>query len=92
MTKLEMQAKLEREDLNGVGVKVTCTDNTEIYYFYEDFENDKGVDRASKHFANLINKGKVRKAEYFYKSDCFKTIPCCGCPKMDNCTMRKANI
>ena len=23
MTKLEMQAKLEREDLNGVGVKVT---------------------------------------------------------------------
>ena len=62
-----MQAKLEREDLNGVGVKVTCTDNTEIYYFYEDFGSDKGIDRASRHFQNLIDAGKVRKAEYFYK-------------------------
>ena len=36
------------------------------YYFYEDFEDDKGVDRAAKHFSDLINKGKVRKAEYIY--------------------------
>ena len=92
MSKQEMIAKLERKDLHGVGVKVLYSDGCEIFYFYEDFENNKGVDRASKHFANLINKGKVRKAEYFYKSDCFKTIPCCGCSKMDNCTMRKANI
>ena len=32
----------------------------------EDFENDKGIDRATKHFSNLINKGKIRKAEYIY--------------------------
>ena len=31
-----------------------------------DFEDDKGVDRAARHFSDLINKGKVRKAEYIY--------------------------
>ncbi|MBQ6887221.1 MAG: hypothetical protein IJN54_06885 [Lachnospiraceae bacterium] len=89
MSKIEMIAKLQRKDLQGVGVKALYSDGCEIFYFYEDFENDKGIDRASKHFENLINKGKVRKAEYFYKDDCLKTIPCCGCSKMDSCTMRK---
>ena len=66
MTRQEMQNKLDRKDITGVGVKVTWGDNNVIYYFYEDFEDSKGVDRASKHFANMINKGKVRKAEYIY--------------------------
>ena len=66
MTRQEMQNKLDRKDITGVGVKVTWGDNNIIYYFYEDFEDSKGVDRASKHFANMINKGKVRKAEYIY--------------------------
>ena len=69
MTKQEMQ-KLDRKDISGVGVKVTFNfssgETGVIYYFYEDFENDKGVDRAAKHFSDLINKGKVRKAEYIY--------------------------
>lgn len=66
MTRQEMQNKLDRKDITGVGVKVTWGDNNIIYYFYEDFEGSKGIDRASKHFANMINKGKVRKAEYIY--------------------------
>lgn len=70
MTKQEMQNKLDRKDISGVGVKVTFNfssgETGVIYYFYEDFENDKGVDRAAKHFSDLINKGKVRKAEYIY--------------------------
>ena len=66
MTRQEMQNKLDRKDITGVGVKVTWGDNNVIYYFYEDFEDSKGVERASKHFANMINKGKVRKAEYIY--------------------------
>lgn len=70
MTKQEMQNKLNRKDISGVGVKVTFNfssgETGVIYYFYEDFENDKGVDRAAKHFSDLINKGKVRKAEYIY--------------------------
>lgn len=72
MSKIEMIAKLQRKDLYGVGVKALYSDGCEIFYFYEDFENDKGIDRASKHFENLINKGKVRKVEYFYKDDCLK--------------------
>ena len=66
MTRQEMQNKLDRKDITGVGVKVTWGDNNVIYYFYEDFEDSKGVDRAAKHFSNMINKGKVRKAEYIY--------------------------
>ena len=71
MTRQEMQNKLDRKDISGVGVKVTFDfssgETGTIYYFYEDFENDKGVDRAARQFSNLINKGKVRKAEYIYK-------------------------
>lgn len=67
MTQQEMKAKLNREDIAGVGVKVTYGDNSTIYYFYEDFGDDKGIDRASRHFASMISKGKVRKAEYIYK-------------------------
>ena len=66
MTRQEMQNKLDRKDITGVGVKVTWGDNNVIYYFYEDFKDSKGIDRAAKHFANMINKGKVKKAEYIY--------------------------
>ena len=66
MTREEMQAKLNRKDIAGVGVKVTLRNNDTRYYFYEDFEDSKGVDRASKHFANEIKNGRVRRAEYIY--------------------------
>ena len=66
MTKQEMQNKLDRKDISGVGVNFSSGETGVIYYFYEDFENDKGVDRAAKNFSDLINKGKVRKAEYIY--------------------------
>jgi hypothetical protein len=84
-----MIAKLNRKDISGVGVKVLWRDGCEIYYFYEDFAGDKGVDRAARHFENLINKGKVRKVEYFYKDDCQKTIPCCGCRDWEMCEKTK---
>ena len=70
MTRQEMQNKLDRKDISGFGVKVTFDfssgETGTTYYFYEDFEDDKGVDRAARHFSDLINKGKVRKAEYIY--------------------------
>lgn len=47
MTKQEMEAKLNRKDITGVGVKVTLWNNDTRYYFYEDFEDSKGVDRAA---------------------------------------------
>lgn len=66
MTRQEMEAKLNRKDITGVGVKVTLWNNDTKYYFYEDFEDSKGVDRAARHFANAINNGKARRAEYIY--------------------------
>ena len=66
MKRYEMQAKLNRKDITGVGVKVTLANGETRYYFYEDFEDSRGVDRAAKHFSNMINKGKVRKAEDIY--------------------------
>lgn len=66
MTRQEMQAKLNRKDIAGVGVKVTLWDGDTRYYFYEDFEDSKGVDRAAKHFSNEINHDRVRRVEYIY--------------------------
>lgn len=67
MTKESMIAKLNRKDITGVGVKVTTSENHEIYYFYEDFGEDKGVCRAARQFQSAIDRGTVRKAEYIYK-------------------------
>ena len=44
MTRQEMQNKLDRKDISGVGVKVTFDfssgETGTTYYFYEDFEDD----------------------------------------------------
>ena len=67
MTKESMIAKLNRKDITGVGVKVTTSEGYEIYYFYEDFGEDKGIDRAARQLQNAIDRGTVKKAEYIYK-------------------------
>lgn len=67
MTKESMIAKLNRKDITGVGVKVTTSEGFEIYYFYEDFGDDKGISRAARQFQNAIDRGTFRKAEYIYK-------------------------
>lgn len=67
MTKQEMQAKLNRKDIAGVGVKVTLWNGETRYYFYEDFDDSKGIDRAAKHFESKINNDRVRRAEYIYR-------------------------
>ena len=67
MTKESMIAKLNRKDITGVGVKVTTSAGNEIYYFYEDFGENKGIDRAAQQFQSAIDRGAVRKAEYIYK-------------------------
>ena len=66
MTHEEMKAKLNRKGIDGVGVKVTLCSGDTRYYFYEDFDESKGVDRAAKHFSNEINNDRVKRAEYIY--------------------------
>lgn len=69
MTRQEMQNKLDRKDISGVGVKVTFDfssgETGTTYYFYEDFEDDKGVDRAARHFQILSIKGRSEKQNIF---------------------------
>lgn len=68
MTKEAMINNLNRKDLHGVGAIATTPDGTKQYYFYEDFENDKGIDRAKRHFDYFIDLGRWTKVEYIYKS------------------------
>lgn len=66
MTKQEMKNKLDRKDITGVGVVVTFWDGLTTCYFYEDFGDDKGINRALRHFEKAIEKGDVKRVEYFY--------------------------
>lgn len=59
---------LNRKDIHGVGAVVSWTDGATTYDFYEDFDNDKGIDRAARQFQNLIDAGKVRRVEYIHKT------------------------
>ena len=60
MTKVEMLAKTKK--YTGVGVEITTA--TGIYYFYEDFENSNGIDRAMKQIYPKIDNGKLAKVTF----------------------------
>ena len=60
MTKVEMLAKLKR--YKGIGV--TMATGNMIYYFYEDFENSKGIDRAMKQIYPQMDNGKFAKITF----------------------------
>lgn len=58
MTKEEMTAKLNREDLSGIGVKVSYADGHQDYFFYEDFDGPgSGIDRAALQLAHDVKRG-----------------------------------
>lgn len=67
MNKQDLINKLNRRDLPGVGCIAHYTNGMKIYYFYEDFENDKGLDRAKRQFDCLIKAGKVEHVDYIDK-------------------------
>ena len=53
------------ETRNGTGVEIITSDNAAIYYFYEDFEDDPGIDRATKQFINGVSSGMFNKVTLF---------------------------
>ena len=67
MNKQALIDKLNRHDVNGVGCVVMWSDGNKTYNFYEDFENDNGINRAARQFQYLIDAGKVRRVDYIYK-------------------------
>lgn len=62
MTKVEMMAKLKRH--KGVGVEITTATGNTIYYFYEDFEDSNGIDRAMKQIYPQMDNGKFAKVTF----------------------------
>lgn len=62
MTKVEMMAKLKRN--KGIGVEITTATGNMIYYFYEDFEDSTGVDRAMKQIYPKLDNGKFAKVTF----------------------------
>lgn len=68
MTRERMIAMLNNNDLYGVGAVISWADGSTTYNFYEDFDNDKGIDRAARQFQNLIDAGKVRRVDYVYQT------------------------
>ena len=47
-----------------VGVEITTATGNMIYYFYEDFENSNGIDRAMKQIYPKIDNGKFAKVTF----------------------------
>ena len=62
MTKVEMLAKLKRH--KGVGAEITTATGNMIYYFYEDFEDSNGIDRAMKQIYPQMDNGKFVKVAF----------------------------
>lgn len=62
MTKVEMLAKIKK--YTWVGVEITTATGNMIYYFYEDFENSNGIDRAMKQIYPKIDNGKFAKVTF----------------------------
>ncbi len=65
MTREELNAKLDRTDISGIGVECVTADGSEILYFYEDFDGPAtGIERAMKQLYPLMNKGKLQKLTF----------------------------
>lgn len=67
MTYEEMKMKLKRNP--GVGVICTMWSGNVIHYYYEDFPDSKGIDRAPGQFISGINRGFIRRVDYVYPED-----------------------
>lgn len=67
MTREQMKTKLNRCD--GIGVKATDTKDDAHYFFYEDFSNNDGIDRAMKQMYAALDKGIYKSVEFIAKGN-----------------------
>jgi len=67
MNGIEMTTKLQRDDISGTGVRITYLDGKIVCYFYEDFGEDKGINRAERDFLQLKLAGKAKCINYFHR-------------------------
>ncbi len=65
MTREQLNAKLDRTDISGIGVECIAANGSTVYYFYEDFDGPAtGIERAMKQLYPLMDKGKIQKLTF----------------------------
>lgn len=65
MTREQLNAKLDRTDISGIGVECVTANGSTVYYFYQDFYGvADGIQRAMKQLYPLMGKGKVQKLTF----------------------------
>ena len=68
MDRQTMYAKLQRNDISGIGVIAEYPDGSEVCYFYQDFtehgEDNKGIIRAMKQLYPKHDKGIIKKLTF----------------------------
>ncbi len=57
------------EDPNGVGVVFYYRNGSILRRFYENYAGDLGIDRASRHFDELLKADKCYKAVYYHQDN-----------------------
>lgn len=64
------KSKFERmmKTVPGVGVTVKNRFDETVYYFYEDFENDSGIDRAMDQMYAALYDGKIKSVAFHASS------------------------
>lgn len=72
MTREQLNAKLDRKDITGIGVECVNANGNTIYYFYEDFNGPAdGIKRAMSQLYPLMHKGTIAKLTFIerYKKE-----------------------
>ena len=65
MTREQLNAKLDRTDISGIGVECVSADGSAVCYFYQDFDGPAdGIQRAMKQLYPLMDKGKIQKLTF----------------------------
>lgn len=65
MTREQLNAKLDRKDMTGIGVECVNANGNTVYYFYEDFDGPAdGIKRAMSQLYPLMHKGKIAKLTF----------------------------
>ncbi len=65
MTREQLNAKLDRTDISGIGVECVSANGSTVCYFYQDFDGPAdGSQRAMKQLYPLMDKGKIQKLTF----------------------------
>lgn len=74
MNREEMYSKLEDMNISGIGAICTDSAGNESYYFYEDFCENLGINKAMKELYALQDKGIIKNITFISFEDAKKLV------------------